>query len=81
MMKKQTKFTVANIEKMAPYEISRWAALQEAMDIIGDKCEERGIDFNKVDIKPLEIQRYVDHASDNIFQVNFGRKGVEVSEK
>ena len=50
------------------YEFSRWAALLEAVDIIAEKCEDRGIDFDSPEgmkyIKPLDIQDYVDNRTD-----------------
>jgi len=50
------------------YEFARWAALLEAVDIIAEKCEDRGIDFNSAAgmkyIKPLDIQDYVDNRTD-----------------
>jgi len=52
------------------YEFARWAALLEAVDIIAEKCEDRGIDFNSNEgmkfIKPLDIQDYVDNRTDTL---------------
>jgi hypothetical protein len=52
------------------YEFARWAALLEAVDIIAEKCEDRGIDFNSPAgmkfIKPLDIQEYVDNRTDTL---------------
>jgi len=50
------------------YEFARWSALLEAVDIIAEKCEDRGIDFDSSEgmkyIKPLDIQDYVDNRTD-----------------
>lgn len=50
------------------YEFARWAALLEAVNIIADKCEDKGIDFDSPEgmkyIKPLDIQDYVDMRTD-----------------
>ena len=50
------------------YEFARWAALLEAVEIIAEKCEDRGVDFNSPAgmkyIKPLDIQDYVDNRTD-----------------
>lgn len=50
------------------YEFARWAALLEAVDIIAEKCEDRGIDFDGPEgikyIKPLDIQDYVNMRTD-----------------
>ena len=52
------------------YEFARWAALLEAVNIIAEKCEDRGIDFNSAEgmkyIKPLDIQDYVDNRTDTL---------------
>jgi len=49
---------------------NRRAALLEAVDIIAEKCEDRGIDFNSPAgmkfIKPLDIQEYVDNRTDTL---------------
>lgn len=52
------------------YEFARWAALLEAVDIIAEKCEDRGIDFDGIEgmkyIKPLDIQDYVNMRADTL---------------
>jgi len=54
--------------KISLYEFARWAALLEAVNIIADKCEDRGIDFDSQEgmkyIKPLDIQDYVNIRTD-----------------
>ena len=70
-----------NISNLSDYEISRWIALQEAMELIGDKCDERNIDFETVELKPLEILKYVDNASDVIFQRNFPTSSINITKK
>jgi hypothetical protein len=69
MKYKQTeKVSEANIEKMSVYELCRWSALEEAVNIISDKCEERGIDFEKIQLNPLDIMTYVDSQTDKIYE-------------
>ena len=52
------------------YEFARWAALLEAVEIIAEKCEDRGVDFDSLAgmkyIKPLDIQDYVDNRTDTL---------------
>lgn len=52
------------------YEFARWAALLEAVEIIAEKCEDRGIDFDSPEgikyIKPLDIQDYVNNRTDTL---------------
>jgi len=54
--------------KITLYEFARWAALLEAVNIIADKCEDRGINFDSQEgmkyIKPLDIQDYVNIRTD-----------------
>jgi len=54
--------------KISLYEFARWAALLEAVNIIADKCEDRGIVFDSQEgmkyIKPLDIQDYVNIRTD-----------------
>jgi hypothetical protein len=56
--------------KITIYEFARWAALLEAVDIIAEKCEDRGIDFDGPEgmkyIKPLDIQDYVNMRTDSL---------------
>lgn len=52
------------------YEFTRWASLLEAVDIIAEKCEDRGINFDSDEgikyIKPLDIQDYVNTRTDTL---------------
>jgi hypothetical protein len=45
-------------------ELSRWIALYEAVNMIADKAEEKNIPFEKVDIKPLAIYKYMESTED-----------------
>ena len=60
------KKTVA-IEGMSLYELCRWASLKEAIDIVADKCEERRIDFHTFEMKPLDLLKYVDSMTDDLY--------------
>jgi hypothetical protein len=57
-----------DISKMTLYSLCRWSALEEAVNIIGDKAEDRGIPFEKIDLKPLDLYKYIDNASDKIYE-------------
>jgi hypothetical protein len=46
-------------------QLARWIALFEAVNMVADKAEEKNIPFNKVDIKPLAIYRYME-STENI---------------
>lgn len=66
--KQPEKVSEVNLEQMSLYELCRWSALEEAVNIIGDKCEERGVDFEKIQLNPLDIMTYVDGQTDKIYE-------------
>lgn len=70
---KTSKVTNINIEDYSLYQLCRWTALEEAVNIIGDKCEDRNIDFEDVQLNPLDIYDYVEKATDNIYAKYFTR--------
>lgn len=45
-------------------ELSRWISLYEAVNIIADKAEEMGKDFDKIQINPLKVKEYMDSTVD-----------------
>lgn len=55
---------------MSLYELCRWASLKEAIDLVGEKCDERHLDFDTFDLKPLDILKYVDSRTDEILHMN-----------
>jgi hypothetical protein len=65
---KALKVSDVDISKLSLYELCRWTALEEAVNVIGEKCDERNIDFDSVELKPLEILKYVDSATDKIYE-------------
>jgi hypothetical protein len=62
------KVSDVDITKLSLYELCRWTALEEAINIIGEKCEDRNLDFDSVDLKPLDILKYIDNAADKIYE-------------
>lgn len=74
MITNKTSKTVpsnVNIDNYSLYQLCRWTALEEAVNIIGDKCEDRRMDFNTIELNPLDIRDYVDYATDNIYAKYF----------
>jgi hypothetical protein len=65
---KLPKVSDVDITKMSTYELCRWSALEEAINVIGDKCDDRKVDFDKVELKPLDILKYIDIATDKIYE-------------
>jgi hypothetical protein len=50
------------------YQLARWAALYESINMIADKAEEKKVSFEKVELKPLKILEYIDSTSDIIMR-------------
>ena len=80
MKKKNTNIKInnVNISEISNYSICRWAALQEAMELIGDKCDDRHVNFETVELKPLEILKYIDNSADAIYQKNFPNNKIQI---
>ena len=76
----ENKTTNIDMKKISDYSLCRWLALQEAMELIGDKCEEKNSNFENVELKPLEILKYIDNTADVIYQKNFPNTKVDIYE-
>jgi len=61
------KRTPVDIDSYSLYQLCRWTALEEAVNLIGDKCDEKNLDFEQVELNPLDIRDYLDIATDNIY--------------
>lgn len=48
--------------------LSRWIALYEAVNAIADKAEEKNIPFEKIELKPLAIHKYMDATENTILK-------------
>jgi len=79
-------YTLEEVTQTGPrqittYELARWAALIEAVDLIAEKCEDRSIDFYGPEgmkyIKPLDIQDYVDNRTDTLVMKIQTARGIE----
>jgi len=79
-------YTLEEVTQTGPrqittYELARWAALIEAVDLIAEKCEDRSIDFYSPEgmkyIKPLDIQDYVDNRTDTLVMKIQTARGIE----
>lgn len=68
MKKHKNIIEPVDINKMSLYSLCRWTALEEAVNIIGDKAEDRGIPFENIELKPLDLYKYIDTASDKIYE-------------
>jgi hypothetical protein len=52
------------IDEMSVFELARWYSLVEAVNIISEECEDRGINFNKIKLPPLVIEKYIENTCD-----------------
>lgn len=57
-----------NVEEMNDFQVSRWLALYEAVNLIADKAEENGKKFDVIHLKPKAIDRCVNHNADIIYR-------------
>jgi len=55
-----------NINKMSTFEVSRWAALVEGVNIIAERAAQDGKPFKNVSIKQPALRKYIDSTSDII---------------
>ncbi len=55
-----------DIDSMSLSTLCKWQALRDAVNIIADKCDDRKIDFNTVNIKPLDVLDFIEHKADAI---------------
>ena len=49
---------------MTSFEQARWYSLIEAIWLISNECEQRGKNFNKMKISPLDVQKYIEGTCD-----------------
>lgn len=52
------------LDNMSVFEQARWYSLMEAVNLIGNTCDNKGIDFNKLKISPLDVQKYIESTCD-----------------
>ena len=66
-MKKSTKTkAVIDINSIPLGTLCKWQALHEAVNLIADKCHDKGMDFEKITIKPLDVLDYIEQKADVI---------------
>ena len=56
------------VDEMNKFQLSRWIALFEAVNIIADKAEKNGEDFDGMSLKQTAIEDYVDAASALVYR-------------
>ena len=55
------------LDNMSLYEMCRWASLIDAIELVENKCSERQIDFENIDLQPLDILKYIDSRTDEVY--------------
>lgn len=63
-MKEKIKHNI--FDKMSNFELSRWIALFEAVNIIAEKANDVGSNFENINIKQPAIEKYIESSCDNI---------------
>jgi len=63
---KNNKKSLKNWDKIynEAAELARWICVYEAVNMIADKAEEKKLSFDKIDIKPLAIYKYMESMED-----------------
>ena len=61
------------LDAMPDFEIARWQSLMDAVEMVHEKCVDRKMDFNKLDIKPLAINKFIESTCD-IYARNIERQ-------
>lgn len=56
-----------SLDGMDLYSLCRWASLKDAIDLVGEKCEEKNLNFDSFDLKPLDLLKYVDSMTDELY--------------
>ena len=52
------------LDNMSDFEIARWQALMDAVNIVAEKAADRKIKFSNLNIKPSAIEHYVEATCD-----------------
>ena len=52
------------LDAMSNFEIARWQALMDAIEILNEKCQDKGQNFNTLDIKPKAIEKFIESTCD-----------------
>jgi len=66
MKKTKQTYEKLNVDVMNNYQLSRWLALTEAVNIIAEMADDKRADFENINLKPIAIEKYVDNMSDII---------------
>lgn len=67
------------LDNMSHFEIARWQALMDSIEIIYEKCIERKMKFSELNIKPLDISKYIESTCD-IYARNIERQRAQEAE-
>ncbi len=63
------------VEDLNNYQVARWWALTYGVNLVADKAEERGINFDDLNINRTALEKYVDELADDILhQIETGEE-------
>jgi len=58
----------AIVDGMTAFQLSRWLALFEGVNLVADQAEKRGQKFSQMNIKQPALEDYIDSMSTGIFK-------------
>jgi hypothetical protein len=62
------------IDELNDYQLSRWIALYEAVNLIADNAEKNGKTFDYTHMKKPAIEKYVDSTSGMVYKSITGKE-------
>lgn len=57
--------------------MSRWISLIQGVNLIADECQDRGIDFDTLNLEPLNLRKYIEGTCD----VNYRKLDEELQQE
>lgn len=57
-----------SVDEFTNYEIARWSALFDGVNLIAEVAEEKGIDFESIKIDQIALNKYVDEHADTVLE-------------
>lgn len=69
------------VDEMTDYELARWCALWEGVNLVAHTAEKRGIDFEKVTINEPPMRKYINSSHGLLCNMIKAGREAEKSEK
>jgi len=52
------------LDSLSVFALSRWAALIEGVNLVAEACEDKGENFDTLNLEPLSLRKYVESTCD-----------------